>query len=422
MKSYTLPELQTFVREEAPRLLGGQLQDVLVNDGGLALGFWRQGTWWLVLDLSPNEPLAFVFEGTPPFTKAKPKPVSLFLNSHGRDKILRGVELLSEYGRVLRLDLSNQDGACEIEIRLIPKQVNVIVRAGGKQIAWEKPKDLEPMPAPEGLPPERDLTTMREEWLKRRRGPEKTNRDPEEQWRKKRDRDLEKKRKALTEIEKQLATSDADGWYRRGEELKAGQGEPIDPSRPLAWNIEQAFAKAKQLAAKKEGTRTRAEILRREIEALEREEFRPSAAKVAPSFDLMRKAEAKGRRMTLESGVVVTMGKSAADNLALLRKARAWDYWLHLRDYPGAHAILSRQREQKIADVDLHKAARWLAKEALGAKLVAGGGRLAVVLAECRHVRPIKGDKLGRVTYHDERHFLVDLSREESAVGPSGKD
>jgi hypothetical protein len=31
------------------------------------------------------------------------------------------------------------------------------------------------------------------------------------------------------------------------------------------------------------------------------------------------------------------------------------------------------------------------------------GQRIAVVIVECRFVKPIKGDKLGRVIYHGER-------------------
>lgn len=411
MKSYTLPELQTFVRQEASKLLGGQLQEILTNDGGLALGFWRQGLQWLVVDLAPNAPLALVFEDAPPFTKAKPKPVSLFLASHGRNKILREVILREEFGRVIVLRLSNQDGECDIEIRLIPKQGNVLVSAGGKNVSWDKPKDLEAVATPEGLPAPRGMDEIRAEWLARRRGgAEKTAADPEEQWRKKRDRDLEKKRKALAEIDAQLARDDAADWYRRGEELKAGGGEPIDSAQSRAWNMEQAFAKAKQLVAKREGTERRRGILKSEIEALEKAVFRAVPGTAAPAFDLMKKAEAKGRRLGLDGGLSAVMGKSAADNLALLRKARAWDYWMHLRDYPGAHAILSRQRDQKIGDKELRQVARWLAKEALGSKIAASGGRLAVVMAECRHVRPIKGDKLGRVTYHHERHFDVDLA------------
>lgn len=402
VKPYTLPELRTFVETEAARLIGGQLQDVLANDRGLALGFWLKGHHWLIIDLRPNAPLALVFDGERgPFVKGKkPKPVSLFLKSHAHNRLLRGVTLREEFGRVMRLDFGE---GCEVDVQLIPKQENMIVRAAGKQVAWEKPKELTP-PPPAEFPAPRSMEAIRDEWLAEQKGDRKPAQDPEAQWRKQRDRDLEKKRKALIEIEKQLSVDAAADWYARGDALKAGAGEPIDSKKSRSWNIEQAYAKAKQAAAKKVGAGQRAVLLRAEIEALEAAEFSPAAVRGErrpAGADVMRKAEARGRTLALSDGVTAFMGKSAADNMALLRKSRAWDYWMHLRDYPGAHAIVHRQRDQAVSDADLRKAAQWLAKESKA------GGRVVVVIAECRHVRPIKGDRLGRVNYRQERQFTV---------------
>ncbi|MBX2988929.1 MAG: DUF814 domain-containing protein [Bdellovibrionaceae bacterium] len=416
MKPYTQPELRTFVSQEASSLVGAQLQEVLANDRGLALGFWKAGTSWLILDLLPNSPLALVFRERCPFSKSpQQKPLSLFLRSHGRNKILREVSLLEEHGRALLFRLSNQEGECEIEVHLIPKQVNVIVRAGGKQVAWEKPREMTPGPPVGEFPAERAMEDVREGWLQEQRGG-KTSRDPEEQWRKKHDRDLEKKRKALQEIEASLAKDEGAGWYARGDAMKSG-GEFIDASQSLAWNLNEAYGRAKKSVAKKAGTEERRRLLAAEIAALEKATYASSLAEKAarpgpaPGRDLMAQAEAKGRKLALEKGVTAYIGRSAADNLALLRKARAWDYWLHLRDYPGAHAIVHRQRDQVIADAELRQIALWLARESLGSKAQALGQKLEVVVAECRHVRPIKGDKLGRVNYHHERQFSVEWTR-----------
>ncbi|NJL25746.1 MAG: hypothetical protein HC902_11610 [Calothrix sp. SM1_5_4] len=49
----------------------------------------------------------------------------------------------------------------------------------------------------------------------------------------------------------------------------------------------------------------------------------------------------------------------------------------------------------------------WFVKNHLGNKYSQSAGeRFHVLVAECRHVRPIKGDKLGRVTYRDERVLI----------------
>ena len=56
---------------------------------------------------------------------------------------------------------------------------------------------------------------------------------------------------------------------------------------------------------------------------------------------------------------------------------------------------------------DLRLVSEWLVKENFKDKL--SGTKYAVVYVECRHVRPIKGDKLGRVTYHEGRELLIAL-------------
>ena len=91
----------------------------------------------------------------------------------------------------------------------------------------------------------------------------------------------------------------------------------------------------------------------------------------------------------------------------LLRRSKPHDLWLHLKDYPSAHAIIHKQKDQKIADTDIMKVAGWLVKEGFSEKKSKPSGKFAVVIVECRHVKPLKGDKLGRVTYHNAREMLI---------------
>lgn len=414
MKSYNEAELRTFVAKTVKQLRGAQLQEVLSNDGALALGLWKNGRLWLVLDLNPATPLAVVLDEDFHFKKTdKPKPVALFLKSHAKNLMLQTFDVVAEAGRVIRFEFSNSTKSCEVEVHLIPKQANVLVRADGKQISWEKPKALSAVPEKTDFV-ERSIEEIREEWLARQVSKASgggTSLDPQEQWRKKRDRDLEKKRKAAGEIEIQIGKNESSLWFARGDSIKAG-GEKIDPKKSLAWNLDEAYGRAKKSLAKNEGTLKRLEILKQEILALENETF--DSSRVAKPFsakgkagDFMAAANASGRTLNLEDGVVAYLGKNAADNLALLRKAKAWDYWLHLKDYPGAHAIVRRQRTQIVGEAELRKVARWLCKESSAARGAAG--KLEVVVAECRHVRPIKGDRIGRVTYHEGRVFQVEV-------------
>lgn len=424
MKAMTLNELQTLVTELGDRLRGAQLQDVLSNDRGLALGFRQpQHHLWLVMDLNPAVPFCLLFQDYCPFKKAATaKPAALFLNSHAKNLLFRRAWLEEGYGRILKIELGNSEKTCVLEARLIPRQANLLIEAGGKKIAWSKPKELQMQESVGELPASRTLPEIHEEWLANFRGDVRPSVDPKMQWEKKRAKDLEKKRKALSEIEKILSDDPAAKLYELGAWLKSQSASEFSPRLvPAEWhpflnfdaglfkNIETVFEKGKQAAGKVQGTSERREILLREISALERATFEKSEreSRKPKLDDLMKNIDAKGRKLHLESGAVVYCGKSAADNLSLLRRAKAWDYWLHLKDYPGAHAILHRTRDQEIHLDEIQKAALWVLKESLSSKTLVEGQKYAVVLVECRFVRPIKGDKLGRVTYHSEKQYTV---------------
>ncbi|MNK06194.1 hypothetical protein D3C87_240860 [compost metagenome] len=420
MKALNQQELQTFVDTFNPVLEGAQLQDILSNDRGLALGFRKQVHFWLILDLVPNTPMMLLFQEECPFKKAaKPKPLSLFLNSHGKNLLFEKMEVLTSLGRVVRLFLKSSQKSVELEIRLIPKQCNLLVRADGKSIAWEKPLDLKEAPALDYVPEVRSLEEIHSEWLKEQNSSQKNSLDPVAQWEKQKEKDLEKKRKALVEIQKQLEAEKEILWYEAGEWLKAhGSLEVpehltsfIDRRESLSWNMENCFFKAKQALQKKEGARTRLEELEKEVLFLEKSRYQDKSKKPV-LVDLMKKADARGRKLHLKSGAIAYCGKSGADNLALLRQAKAWDYWLHLKDYPGAHAIIHRQRDQVISEEELNEVSDWVARESLSSKSLILGQKMAVVVVETRFVRPIKGDKLGRVTYHSERTLNLTLRQD----------
>lgn len=417
MKALTQQELQNFVTTFSSWLSGAQLQDVLANDRGLALGFHGAGHFWLILDLVPQSPMFLLFKDQCPFRKSpKGKPVSLFLNSRAKNMRFSKMTLLEQWGRVVSLELIGNGITCELEIRLIPKQANLIVRAAGKQISWDKPLPLSAPPSVDQPPSPRSLEVVQEEWLREQSAPQKNSLDPYAQWEKQRQKDVLKKKKALEEIQKQIDSTEDQKWSEVGlalktlghlevpEELKAY----VNQDQSLSWNIEYSFSKAKQLLQKKEGARNRALSLAGEIQKLENATYKAKAQKSA-LVDLMHKAEARGRKRVLESGVIAYCGKSAADNMALLRQAKAWDYWLHLKDYPGAHAIIHRQRDQEVSEKEIQEVAEWVARESLSAKSLMLGQKVAVAFVECRFVRPIKGDKLGRVTYHSERTLSFTL-------------
>lgn len=268
---------------------------------------------------------------------------------------------------------------------------------------------------------------------------------------------IEKKGKALDrmheELKEKLETADVDarigewlksqghvGGFDHGSESWSGNWssrwpsdwpndwpekwkERIDSSQSLSWNIQECFHRAKESARKTAGTRARLEQVERELaelrargpaafaESLDKGRGRSAATPHgraisggADAENLLARAEARGRRLRIGEDLEVYIGKSAADNLALLRRAQPFDYWLHLRDQPGSHAIMRRSRGRVVTDVEFVQAGRWVVEQSLGKRATElKGERHDLLIVECRFVRPIKGDRLGRVNYTHDR-------------------
>jgi hypothetical protein len=246
-------------------------------------------------------------------------------------------------GRVLDLTLTGGDRACHLQFQLIPKAFNLLVQAGDKKISWEKPRDLPLSQTLENQEiPHIDWKEKGQHWLQgkfniRAEG-KKAGSDP-------RLKAIEKKRKALLAIEEQLKEDPSENWQRLGESLKISPQVPEDlqglynAKKSKSWNLENAFSQAKFLEKKRKGTEARLEKLKIEIQELESDVQKnpePSVLEKPASQGsrLLSKTQSKGRRIQFDEGFEAVMGKSASDNLAILRKAQAWDLWLHLKDYP----------------------------------------------------------------------------------------
>ena len=192
------------------------------------------------------------------------------------------------------------------------------------------------------------------------------------------------------------------------------QSHLLDLKKSVSWNMEFCFEQAKQMQRKSAGALQRKEVVAQEIAEIEQKlQSKDFVDKPMPEKEITRKNELKTdlklRKLDLSSGAVAYRGKSAKDNLDLLRRSRAWDYWMHLKDEPGAHVIIRREKNQNMVDAELTQVAQWLVDETSSKKNKPKGSRMNVVLVECRFVRPIKGDKLGRVNYHSAREFSVSL-------------
>lgn len=422
MKPLNAAELANYIEWINPQVTGAQLQDVYTDGEVLLLEMYGRGespseaqkgsTLFLLIDLRPAQPyLVFLAGKKVSLGKKNPKPVALFLASHGENLFLDEIEIFPEKGRVLGVTFRNQSRKCELEIVLIPHAVNVTVKAAGKTISWNKPKEI-----PEGhalMPAEgRNWSKFADEYLEWRwskTGPGATNSREKEI--SNIQKSIDKKRTALEKIRAGFDPSIEERWRAFGDSLKMSN-EPAtefldlwDKKLNLRDNRERAFKKAKEQATKRAGADARISAIEAEIATLEKRLASPDErieekSAVGVGTQIMRKTESKGRSFNLKSGAQAIVGRSAKDNLALLRQARAWDLWIHLKDEPSAHAIIFRNKNQSISREEIADVAQWILQASSGKKLRLEGTKVDVIAVECRFVRPIKGDRLGRVTYH----------------------
>jgi predicted ribosome quality control (RQC) complex YloA/Tae2 family protein len=402
VKSLNFREFQSYIMWCENILSGAQLQEVWTNDLLLVMEFYKFRNLWLVVDLDMSHPQIVLLQKQPPPRTKKQKPVGLFISSHGKNLRVKALKSVLQLGRVAELELGSlveeNEKNCLIEIQVVPRAPNVLVTAEGKKLSWFKPQELPRLQDVDTSPPvsgEVEWLDREDQWFAIKRSPGGNSgkseiKDPSKA--------IEKKRKALEALQRVVNSSESQDLRSYGDILASQQAIPRSLMQFSKLSINEAFAKAKQLERKREGTLLRIEKILEEIRGLESGELaleRPSLSGVKS----MKKAEAQGRRLALGSNIEAICGKSAKDNLAILRQARAWDLWLHLKDYPGAHGIIFREKGQ---NVDLHllqKVAEWVISESPAARGFTWGGKYDVVVVECRFVRPLKGDTLGRVTY-----------------------
>ena len=389
-----------------------RLQEVITFGEVIGLAFWTPGQiLWLMADLNPQAPIVLPFSEQPLSIANKKSPLQLFLRAHFVGRVLKDIFVQRELGRVVKLVFSDD---AKIEIRLFPRGTNIIAAAHSKQISYDVVQPLLPNVEAKGVDTIRDLQQLREQWLslRQKNAATRLKKDKEPLHR---DLVIAKKEKALLKVREEIQAKLELPQRKVADWLKANQSldvpkdwEPfVDKRRKLAWNIEQCYAQAKETERKLLGTQHRAQKLEDEIESLKQQTQVPGSGVVAAAVEPihpLKLANAEGRSLKLSSGIYVVAGKSGADNLKLLRKARSWDYWIHVKDHPSSHAIVFRNKNGQVSNEEWQQMAQWFLKMSLGKKADKHvGERFDLLIAECRFVTPVKGDRLGRVTYRQER-------------------
>lgn len=430
MKPLDLNEVQQIVID-LQTLVGAQLQEVFQSGSNIALGFYHdRSIQWLWFDLNPRSPSVVRLDQIPKSFKKEIKPLTLFIRSHFTGSRLKQVSTSPELGRVFEMKFANS----VLQARIFPRGQNFIATAEEKSVSFDKVKDLQStgpteIQTPAGEP--RSWQEIEDEWKRENKIGATLNKPATEgdavvQAEKQYKKDLEKKEKALSKMKEDLLAKQNPIFREAGEYLKTLSHndfpqavlekfrDAIDSKSSLSKNIESLFKKAKDNERKLEGSKERIAKLEEELNDLRLRGPSGHLRKVqttqsgAKKKTLLEAAAAKGRKFQISEDLEVYIGKSAGDNLALLRRAQPFDYWLHLRDYPGTHAIMRRTRNRIVTDEELQQVGKWVVQQSLHKNPEQlSDMRFDVLLVECRYVRPIKGDKLGRVNYSNDRVFVV---------------
>lgn len=107
-------------------------------------------------------------------------------------------------------------------------------------------------------------------------------------------------------------------------------------------------------------------------------------------------------KINTPQGFVILIGRNSRQNEELLQKSEPYDLWLHARDVPGSHVIIKTQA--KPVPPQILEQAAGLA--AYYSKL-RNEAKVQVQVAECRHIRKLKGGKTGQVLIQKERDGLA---------------
>ncbi len=383
-----------------------KLQDVLSSENEFAFLLYQQGNlYWFYFLLQAANPLFMVFENQkPPLTK-KMKPLAIFCKANCIGLPLLKIELDSTYSRILHFDF----GSAKLEARLFPHGQNLIVEARNKKISWNKPKELKASSVPKSFDkPPRSMHEIRAEYLKQKQEFRQKQKNQEQ---KNFDKAVLKKEKAIEKIRQDIQEKENQDWFGFARELEAKQSLNISSEwqsyvlkeESFIENLGRAYDKAKQKQSKIEKAKERLRTLSTELDELK------TKAKLEPKAysqpDLIGQSGAKARAKSLKNGLKAFVGRSAKDNLSLLRKAKPWHLWMHLRDRPGSHMIIAREKKQEVDNASLEEFAQFLIQASGFSRSLQKGESFEVQVSECRYIRPIRGDKLGRVQVSQEEVY-----------------
>ncbi len=398
MKQLNVQEIRSLVLE-AQELVGSQLQEICSSADQLALGFWhKQSRIWLLIGMKPSMPYIVVLFDKILRIKKKETPVALFLKAHAMNKRLRKIYLLGEEttaggggDRQVFIDLWD----VQIKVILVPHKHNIFVIKEDKSISWNQPKALPKIQTSYKSENCRSPDQIREEIFKTSVVKEKKEKISPK------DKLVDVKRKLLERY-----SSSKNEWKKVSLWLKENWSldvpevwkEYIDRNLSIEENFKRCIDKAKRETEKKKKLLVRIKEIERDLTLTPQNTFLTKGLSFA--YKDLR----------------IFIGKNAKENLKLLRQAKPWHYWLHLRDFPGAHGVIACGRNRSLTADEIKLFSQPLFRATFRSrKNRIYGEHFDVIVTQIKYVKPIKNDKHGRVVYtHDKNYRLAFLDNAEN--------
>lgn len=416
VQSWNVKELKE-IASKLDSFQSAQIQGIIGLENAIVLEIYHQGGKWLWwFELHPVKSFFAVIPFRKQKWKKKDKPLSLFMKAHLVNYRFESMHVNEEFGRVCIFQWKSTDGEqASLEFRLFPHGQNLILNGKSKQISWNKPRVLEKAEPYETDKEVRDLFATSMEWLnsKQQSFKEKNVFDGEKEKKKQ----IQKKQKTIQKLKEDIERRKKIDWNKIGNLLKTKANLDIGEEyssfldQNLSWqeNMQKAFQNDKEKQNKINGQLERLVLEEQQLRDLEDKDHQQYLIKEkdAKHQGIKNKIQFKARIQNLSEDLRVFVGKNASENMELIRRARPWYQWLHLKDLPGAHAVIEKNKNRELSDKELQLAGNYLIKNSKLVRSLEEGDWVSIQCSECRYVRPIKGDKVGRVSVQKEKIIRI---------------
>lgn len=379
---------------------------------------------YLVFSAKTTLSLIVLLKEMPFKIKSEIKPLYLFAKKHLTHTTLLEAQRDESLGRVVRLEFLSSDGESNIELEqfLIPTHWNIAVKAKGKFVFLNAPKDL---PSFQSIP---IFDKVDDEKNALDKYKNKVFDFFQEKVKTQKAKvpllaiEISKKEKLLKKLKQELNDKKEQGYKVFAELLgvdpkKAQKQFPeyFDSKKNIYQLQKEYFEKYKKNKSKIQRVLEREKELYKELKYLtsitpEDWEKQHQGQSILSAPKKKSKPTIQARKLELTPDCVAYIGKSAKDNVMLLRQAKSWHYWLHIKDEPSAYVIVHSPKNKKLDFSEVQAIGKWfVAASNKLSKNVKSGDKITFLVTQCRYVRAIKGDKLGRVSYTHEQVYTISV-------------